>query len=54
MNKSETKFEEKTGQSNPFGIQLDGPMQKNPATGALELKPLGFPQDARWYYSGEG
>jgi hypothetical protein len=52
MKQLEAKLEETIGESNPFSIQLDGPMQKNAETGVLELKPMGFPQDARWYYSG--
>jgi len=38
--------------SNPYGIQLDAPMQKNAAAGACDMKPMGFPQDARWYWNG--
>lgn len=52
MNTLEAKIEDVVSESSLFAIQIDGPMQKDAVTGVLELKPMGFPQDARWYYSG--
>ena len=54
MNTLEAKVDDKVGESSLFGIQVDGPLQKDAVTGILEMKPMGFPQDARWYYSGLG
>jgi hypothetical protein len=51
MKQLDAKLEEKINELNVFAIQLDEPMQRNAVTGILELKPVGFPQDARWYYS---
>jgi hypothetical protein len=54
MNTLEAKVEDMAADTQLFGIQVDGPMQKDAVTGILEMKPMGFPQDARWYYSGLG
>jgi hypothetical protein len=52
MQKIENTLEMDSEASNPCGIQLDGPMHKVAAPGACEMKPMGFPQDARWYWNG--
>jgi hypothetical protein len=52
MNTLDAKIDGVVDESNPFAIQMDGPMQRDAVTGVLEMKPMGFPQDARWYYSG--
>lgn len=52
MDTRETKVEIRREEFNPYGIQLDAPMQKDAAIGIREMKPYGFPQDARWYWNG--
>lgn len=52
MEKREAKVEIRREECNPYGIQLDAPMQKEAAVGMRQMKPYGFPQDARWYWNG--
>ena len=54
MQNLEIRLEANSETFNPYGIQLDAPMQKNALVGACEMKPMGFPQDARWYWDGSG
>jgi hypothetical protein len=48
------QLQEKSNEINPFGVQLDAPMPKNAITEASLIKPIGFPEDARGYYSQGG
>lgn len=52
MEKREAKVEIRQEECNPYGIQLDAPMLKDAAVGSRQMKPYGFPQDARWYWNG--
>ncbi|MGN2245617.1 hypothetical protein ACFWZ3_02875 [Frateuria sp. GZRR35] len=52
MDKHEDKIEIRRDEFNPYGIQIDAPMQKDAAVKTREMKPWGFPQDARWYWNG--
>jgi hypothetical protein len=54
MKNLEAKLEENVREMNPFGIQVDSPMQKSAVPGTRELKPINHPTDARGFFSPAG
>lgn len=52
MNSLENKFESNAHAINPFGIEVDAPMQKDAAPKKQELKPVGSIFDRLGFYKG--
>lgn len=47
MSMQDAKIEKKEAAYNPFGVQLDTPMQTIAAPGVCEMKPY-IGEDSRW------